>query len=72
MASRDLEVDLRGPGAADLDRVDDEVGAFEGGAALEVGLDRRRGAERAEAAGIEPERIVNTWPKERLLEWANR
>jgi putative hydrolase len=29
------------------------------------------GAERAEAAGIEPERIVNTWPKERLLEWAN-
>ena len=30
------------------------------------------GAERAEAAGIDPERIVNTWPKERLLEWANR
>jgi putative hydrolase len=29
------------------------------------------GAERAHAAGIEPERIVNTWPKERLLEWAN-
>ena len=29
------------------------------------------GAERAEAAGIEPERIVNTWPKERLLAWAN-
>ena len=30
------------------------------------------GAERAEAAGIDPERIVNTWPKERLLEWARR
>ena len=29
------------------------------------------GAERAEAAGIEPERIVNTWPAERLLAWAN-
>ncbi|MDX6373792.1 MAG: putative hydrolase [Nocardioidaceae bacterium] len=30
------------------------------------------GAERAEAAGVDPERIVNTWPKERLLEWASR
>ncbi|WP_122818289.1 PHP domain-containing protein [Nocardioides pantholopis] len=30
------------------------------------------GAERAAAAGIEPERIVNTWPKDRLLAWANR
>ena len=29
------------------------------------------GCERAEAAGIEAERIVNTWPKERLLAWAN-
>ena len=29
------------------------------------------GAERAEAAGIEPERIVNTWPVDRLLAWAN-
>jgi len=29
------------------------------------------GAERAEAAGIDPDRIVNTWPKDRLLEWAN-
>ena len=29
------------------------------------------GCERAEKAGIEPERIVNTWPLERLLEWAN-
>ena len=28
------------------------------------------GAERAEAAGIDPDRIVNTWPKERLLAWA--
>ncbi len=28
------------------------------------------GAERAEAAGIDPDRIVNTWPQERLLEWA--
>ncbi|MDN4163575.1 PHP domain-containing protein [Nocardioides abyssi] len=30
------------------------------------------GAERAAAAGIEPERIVNTWPKDRLLEWATK
>ncbi len=29
------------------------------------------GCERAEAAGIEPERIVNTWPVERLLAWAS-
>ena len=29
------------------------------------------GAERAEAAGIDPDRIVNTWPQDRLLEWAN-
>lgn len=28
------------------------------------------GCERAEAAGIDPERIVNTWPVERLLGWA--
>jgi putative hydrolase len=28
------------------------------------------GCERAEDAGIEPDRIVNTWPKERLLAWA--
>jgi len=30
------------------------------------------GCERAEKAGIEPERIVNTWPVERLLDWAAR
>lgn len=29
------------------------------------------GAERAERAGIDPDRIVNTWPRERLLAWAN-
>ena len=29
------------------------------------------GAQRAQAAGIEPDRIVNTWPQERLLRWAN-
>ena len=29
------------------------------------------GAERAESAGIDPERIVNTWPVDRLLGWAN-
>ncbi len=29
------------------------------------------GCERAEAAGIDPDRIVNTWPEERLLGWAN-
>src|SRR6476646_1144705 len=28
------------------------------------------GCERAEAAGIPPERIVNTWPRDRLLAWA--
>lgn len=30
------------------------------------------GAARAAEAGIEPERIVNTWPQERLLAWASR
>ena len=30
------------------------------------------GCERAEAAGIDPDRIVNTWPRDRLLAWANR
>jgi len=30
------------------------------------------GCERAEAAEIDPDRIVNTWPRERLLAWANR
>jgi putative hydrolase len=30
------------------------------------------GCERASAAGIEAERIVNTWPRERLLEWADK
>lgn len=30
------------------------------------------GAERAEAAGIDPDRIVNTWPRERLLSWADK
>ncbi|MBA2953845.1 PHP domain-containing protein [Nocardioides sp. MAH-18] len=29
------------------------------------------GCERAEEAGIDAERIVNTWPQERLLAWAN-
>ncbi len=28
------------------------------------------GCERAEQAGIDPDRIVNTWPRERLLAWA--
>jgi putative hydrolase len=28
------------------------------------------GCERAEAAGIDADRIVNTWPAQRLLEWA--
>ena len=28
------------------------------------------GCERAAAAGIEADRIVNTWPRERLLAWA--
>jgi len=30
------------------------------------------GCERAEAAGIDPDRIINTWPVARLLAWANR
>ena len=30
------------------------------------------GCERAERAAIEPDRIVNTWPRERLLAWANK
>jgi putative hydrolase len=30
------------------------------------------GCERADLAGIEPERIVNTWPPERLLAWADK
>lgn len=30
------------------------------------------GCERAEAAGIDPDRIVNTWPVERLLAWADK
>ena len=30
------------------------------------------GCERAEAAGIDPDRIVNTWPRDRLLAWAGR
>src|SRR6478752_6519264 len=29
------------------------------------------GCERAEEADIEPDRIVNTWPRDRLLAWAN-
>jgi putative hydrolase len=28
------------------------------------------GCERAEAAGIDPDRVVNTWPRDRLLAWA--
>jgi putative hydrolase len=30
------------------------------------------GCERAEAAGIELDRIVNTWPRDRLLAWARK
>lgn len=30
------------------------------------------GCHRAEEAGIDPDRIVNTWPRERLLDWAGR
>ena len=30
------------------------------------------GCERAEEAGIDADRIVNTWPRERLLEWARK
>ena len=30
------------------------------------------GCERADAAGIEPDRIINTWSRERLLAWAEK
>jgi putative hydrolase len=30
------------------------------------------GCARAEDLGLEPDRVVNTWPAERLLEWAGR
>jgi putative hydrolase len=30
------------------------------------------GCARAEELGLDPDRIVNTWPADRLLEWANR
>ncbi len=30
------------------------------------------GCERAEEAGIDADRIINTWPESQLLEWANR
>jgi putative hydrolase len=30
------------------------------------------GCERAEEAGIDPERVVNAWPQQRLLDWARR
>ncbi|WP_272950297.1 PHP domain-containing protein [Nocardioides cynanchi] len=30
------------------------------------------GCERAEAAGIDPDRVVNTWPRDRLLAWADK
>jgi putative hydrolase len=30
------------------------------------------GCERAEEAGIAPERIVNTWPRDRLVAWARK
>ena len=30
------------------------------------------GCARAEELGIDPDRIINTWPTERLLEWSNR
>jgi putative hydrolase len=29
------------------------------------------GAARAAEAGIDPDRIVNTWERDRLLEWAS-
>jgi hypothetical protein len=38
----------------------------------DVGHVFRAGCERAEDAGIDPDRIVNTWPKERLLAWASK
>jgi putative hydrolase len=28
------------------------------------------GCARVEEAGIDPDRVVNTWPRERLLQWA--
>ena len=43
----DLEVEQGGRVAADLDHVDHVIGAGEGAATVEVGLDPRRGPERA-------------------------
>ena len=30
------------------------------------------GCSRAEELGVDPDRIVNTWPRDRLLKWSNR
>ena len=30
------------------------------------------GCERAEDLGLDPERVINTWPVDRLLEWTRR
>ncbi len=30
------------------------------------------GCERADAAGLDPDRVINTWPAERLLAWCGR
>ncbi len=30
------------------------------------------GCERAESAGVEPERVINTWPLDRLLDWCRQ
>ena len=30
------------------------------------------GCERAEALGLDPDRVVNTWPVDRLLAWADK
>ncbi len=30
------------------------------------------GCERAESLGLEPDRVINTWPVDRLLEWCQK
>jgi putative hydrolase len=30
------------------------------------------GCERAEALGLDPDRVINTWPLDRLLAWCDK
>ena len=54
VAGGDVEVDLGGPGAADLDRVDHVVGVGQGGQAVELRADRGLGAQGRGGPGRHP------------------